>query len=88
MFTLPFTFYERIRSDGIPPGFESQSTIICEDQLSALMMSDFDDEIIDKVSDDSDVVKIRHGQPDTSCGWVLFIHEVFGRKCNGLADKH
>ena len=52
------------------------------------MMSDFDDEIIDKVSDDSDVVKIRHGQPDTSCGWVLFIHEVFGRKCNGLAEKH
>jgi len=37
-----------IRSDGIPTGFESQSTIICEDQLSALMMSDFDDEIIDK----------------------------------------
>ena len=45
--TLPLIspFYERIRSDGIPTGFESQSTIICEDQLSALMMSDFDDEI-------------------------------------------
>merc|ERR1712126_369810 len=37
------------RQTGMPTSFEGQSTIICEDQLSMLMMSsDFDDDTIDK----------------------------------------
>ena len=39
------------RQTGMPTSFEGQSTIICEDQLSMLMMSsDFDDDTIDKVT--------------------------------------
>ena len=48
--SLMFIFSQHDRASH-PPGFESQSTIVCEDQLSALMMStDFDDEEIVKVS--------------------------------------
>jgi len=36
------------RQTGMPTSFEGQSTIICEDQLSALLSSDFDDDTIDK----------------------------------------
>jgi len=51
-----------------PPGFESQSTIVCEDQLSALMMStDFDDEeIVKQIGVGAPRNKVLSSTADTS----------------------